>query len=63
MTVIPRRTMGNKCPICNRDISREPVVGDYPNLCIKCSDRERELKTKRKDGRIIPVEQKTLFEE
>jgi ribosome-binding protein aMBF1 (putative translation factor) len=61
MTVVPRRTMGDRCPICNKDISQQEVIEDYPNLCKKCADYERELKTRRKDGRVNPPGQQSLF--
>jgi len=56
-----RRTMGDRCPICNADISQQPVVEDYPNLCTKCANYERALKTRRKDGRVNPPGQMSLF--
>lgn len=61
VTEYPRRTMGTRCPICNTDISQQAVIEDYPNLCKKCADYERQLKTRRKDGRVNPPEQSTLF--
>lgn len=61
MTQEVRRTMGDRCPLCNTDISGLFPIQDFPNLCKKCADKERAFRSKRVDGRDIPVEQKTLF--
>jgi hypothetical protein len=61
MTEVPRRTMGERCPICRKDISQLLPISDYPNLCKECADKERTYKSKRMvGGRIIPPDQKTL---
>lgn len=49
------------CPICGRNTDRDIPDSMFPELCGKCVKKERALRAKRKDGRTIEVDQRSLF--
>lgn len=51
----------SNCPICGRSTEHELPDSTFPDLCKKCAENEKTFRAKRKDGRVITIDQKSLF--